>query len=124
MSGGRDGKLKRSSIFNLPRTSPLQYQKQLGLQEARRLMLTEMLDAALAAHQVGYEGPSQFCREYGRLFGAPPRRDIARLRLDARASARTHERAGHWRNRESCSFRQHLGGPARMLNPDINPVRH
>jgi AraC-like DNA-binding protein len=86
VSGGRDGKLKRSSIFNLPRMSPLQYQKQLRLQEARRLMLTEMLDATPAAHQVGYEGPSQFCREYGRLFGAPPRRDIARLRLDVRAA--------------------------------------
>jgi AraC-like DNA-binding protein len=66
--------------------SPLQYQKRLRLQEARRLMLAEMLDAAHAAHQVGYESPSQFCREYGRLFGAPPGRDIARLRLDARAA--------------------------------------
>ncbi len=66
--------------------SPLQYQKRLRLQEARRLMLADMLDAAPAAHQVGYESPSQFCREYGRLFGAPPRRDIAQLRLDARAA--------------------------------------
>ena len=66
--------------------SPLQYQKRLRLQEARRLMLAEMLDAAPAAHQVGYESASQFCREYGRLFGAPPRRDIAQLRLDARAA--------------------------------------
>jgi AraC-like DNA-binding protein len=66
--------------------SPLQYQKRLRLQEARRLMLAEMLDAAPAAHQVGYESPSQFCREYGRLFGAPPGRDIAQLRLDARAA--------------------------------------
>lgn len=66
--------------------SPLQYQKRLRLQEARRLMLAEMLDAALAAHQVGYESPSQFSREYGRLFGAPPRRDIAQLRMDARAA--------------------------------------
>ena len=66
--------------------SPLQYQKRLRLQEARRLMLAEALDAAPAARQVGYESPSQFCREYGRLFGAPPRRDIAQLRLDARAA--------------------------------------
>ena len=66
--------------------SPLQYQKRLRLQEARRLMLAEMLDAACAAHEVGYDSPSQFCREYGRLFGAPPRRDIAQLRLDARAA--------------------------------------
>ncbi len=60
--------------------SPLQYQKQLRLQEARRLMLAEHLDAATAAFQVGYESPSQFSREYGRLFGAPPLRDIAKLR--------------------------------------------
>ena len=60
--------------------SPLQYQKQLRLQEARRLMLAERLDAASAGFQVGYESPSQFSREYSRLFGAPPLRDIARLR--------------------------------------------
>lgn len=60
--------------------SPLQYQKQLRLQEARRLMLTEHLDAATAAFQVGYESPSQFSREYGRRFGAPPLRDITSLR--------------------------------------------
>jgi AraC-like DNA-binding protein len=66
--------------------SPLQYQKRLRLQEARRLMLAENMNAASAAHQVGYESPSQFCREYARLFSAPPRRDIAQLRLDARAA--------------------------------------
>jgi len=60
--------------------SPLQYQKTLRLNEARRLMLTERLDAATAAFQVGYESPSQFSREYGRLFGAPPLRDISSLR--------------------------------------------
>jgi AraC-like DNA-binding protein len=60
--------------------SPLQFQKQLRLQEARRLMLTEHLDAANAAFQVGYESPSQFNREYNRLFGAPPLRDITNLR--------------------------------------------
>ena len=58
--------------------SPLQYQKQLRLHEARRLMLTERIDAATAAFRVGYESPSQFSREYGRLFGAPPLRDISR----------------------------------------------
>ena len=51
--------------------SPLQYQKWLRLNEARRLMLTEKQDATTAAFQVGYESPSQFSREYGRLFGAP-----------------------------------------------------
>jgi len=60
--------------------SPLQYQKQLRLQEARRLMLAERMDAANAAFQVGYESPSQFSREYNRLFGSPPLRDIGNLR--------------------------------------------
>jgi AraC-like DNA-binding protein len=60
--------------------SPLQFQKQLRLREARRLMLAEHLDAATAAFQVGYESPSQFSREYNRLFGAPPLRDITKLR--------------------------------------------
>jgi len=60
--------------------SPLQFQKQIRLQEARRLMLGEDLDAASAAVRVGYENPSYFSREYKKLFGAPPQRDIARLR--------------------------------------------
>jgi AraC-like DNA-binding protein len=60
--------------------SPLQYQKWLRLNEARRLMAIEHLDAATAAFQVGYESPSQFSREYNRLFGQPPIRDIARFR--------------------------------------------
>lgn len=63
--------------------SPLQFQKHLRLQEARRLMLVEALDAASAGGRVGYESPSQFSREYSRLFGAPPLRDIARLRQSA-----------------------------------------
>jgi AraC-like DNA-binding protein len=60
--------------------SPLQYHKRLRLQEARRLMLGEALDAAEASFRVGYESPSQFSREYRRLFGAPPRRDVETLR--------------------------------------------
>jgi AraC-like DNA-binding protein len=60
--------------------SPLQYQKSLRLNEARRLMLTEHLDAATVAFQVGYESPSQFSREYSRLFGQPPLRDVTKLR--------------------------------------------
>lgn len=63
--------------------SPLQYLKWLRLHEARHLMLNERLDAASAAFQVGYESPSQFSREYGRLFGAPPKRDIVVLRRQA-----------------------------------------
>ncbi|MGF7031535.1 AraC-like DNA-binding protein [Paenibacillus mucilaginosus] len=60
--------------------SPLQYQKIIRLQSARRLMLTEGFDAASAAFGVGYESPSQFNREYARLFGRPPMRDINHLR--------------------------------------------
>ncbi|WLG21568.1 AraC family transcriptional regulator [Pseudomonas sp. FP1154] len=60
--------------------SPLQYQKWLRLNEAKRLMLNEHMDVASAAFKVGYESPSQFSREYGRLFGMPPKRDIATLR--------------------------------------------
>lgn len=60
--------------------SPLQYQKQLRLQEARRLMLAEGMEASAASYRVGYESPSQFSREYSRQFGAPPSRDMARLR--------------------------------------------
>ena len=63
--------------------SPLQYQKLLRLQDARRLMLGEGLDAAEAAFRVGYESPSQFSREYRRQFGAPPRRDVAALKAEA-----------------------------------------
>ena len=59
--------------------SPLQYQKQLRLLEARRLMLAENYNAITAADLVGYESPSQFSREYARLFGAPPIQDIERL---------------------------------------------
>ena len=63
--------------------SPLQYQKRLRLQAARRLMLGDGLDAAEAAFQVGYESPSQFSREYRRMFGVPPRQDVVALKLEA-----------------------------------------
>jgi len=65
--------------------SPLQYQKWLRLNEARRLMLAENKDATTTAFEVGYESPSQFSREYGRMFGAPPLRDITNLRQVATA---------------------------------------
>ena len=68
--------------------SPLQYQKWPRLNEARRLMLNEGLDAASAAFQVGYESPSQFSREYARLFGAPPKRDVVSLRSRAAPTRR------------------------------------
>jgi AraC-like DNA-binding protein len=67
--------------------SPLQFQKHLRLQEARRLMLSEYLDAASAAYRVGYHDASHFNREYKSLFGVPPMRDVQRLREEALESA-------------------------------------
>jgi AraC-like DNA-binding protein len=66
--------------------SPLQFQKRLRLQEARRLMLSEDLDAASAAYRVGYRDASHFNREYKSLFGVPPMRDVQQLREEALAS--------------------------------------
>ncbi|BAN47945.1 AraC family transcriptional regulator [Metapseudomonas resinovorans] len=63
--------------------SPLQYQKQLRLQEARRLMISEGLDVSTAGFRVGYESLSQFSREYSRMFGAAPSKDIAKIRSTA-----------------------------------------
>ena len=65
--------------------TPLQFQKQLRLQEARRLMLSEALDAASTAYRVGYNDASHFSREYKKLFGSPPVRDVERLREAASA---------------------------------------
>src|SRR5712692_1662378 len=67
--------------------SPLQFQKHLRLQEARRLMLGEDLDAASAAYRVGYHDASHFNREYKSLFGVPPMRDVQRLREAAQDQA-------------------------------------
>ncbi len=67
--------------------TPLQFQKRLRLQEARRLMLSEDIDVASAGYQVGYEDASHFNREYKRLFGSPPLRDVQRLREGSRESA-------------------------------------
>lgn len=67
--------------------SPLQFQKQLRLQEARRLMLGQNLDATSAAYRVGYDDASHFNREYKRLFGAPPMRDVERLRATAQTGS-------------------------------------
>jgi len=60
--------------------SPLEFRTQLRMQEARRLMVAEGMDAASAGYRVGYESPSQFSRDYARLFGVPPARDAGRLR--------------------------------------------
>ena len=67
--------------------SPLQYQKVLRLQEARRLMLSAMMDASTASQQVGYLSASQFSREYSRFFGSAPTKDIAKLRNDSQVGA-------------------------------------
>ncbi|MBL3827110.1 MULTISPECIES: AraC family transcriptional regulator [unclassified Marinobacter] len=67
------------SFKQVTRMSPLQFQKKLRLHEARRLMLMEGLEAATASYRVGYESPSHFSREYSRLFGAPPKTDVAVL---------------------------------------------
>jgi AraC-like DNA-binding protein len=76
--------MSRSTLHHhfrsLTAMSPLQFQKQLRLHCARRRMLTDQLDAASAAFEVGYESPSQFNREYKRFFGKPPGRDIQALR--------------------------------------------
>ena len=66
--------------------TPLQYQKWLRLNEARRIMLIEMSDVSEAAFIVGYESPSQFSREYQRLFGLSPLKDIQRLKASGSES--------------------------------------
>jgi len=68
-----------SHFRSMTAMSPLQFQKRMRLNEARRLMFTEHMDASTAAFEVGYESPSQFSREYSRQFGAPPMRDIKNL---------------------------------------------
>jgi AraC-like DNA-binding protein len=70
----------------LTNMSPLQFQKCLRLNEARRFMLADNIDASAAAFKVGYESPTQFNREYSRLFGAPPRRHIEQLRREIGSS--------------------------------------
>jgi AraC-like DNA-binding protein len=72
--------------------TPLQYQKQLRLLEARRLMVSRAFNVEAAAFEVGYESPSQFSREYARMFGAPPKRDLRRLQTVMDAD-RAHEAA-------------------------------
>jgi AraC-like DNA-binding protein len=76
----REARMSSSALHQHFRTttamSPLQYQKRLRLQEARRLIFMDSMDAATAGYRVGYESPSQFSREYRRLFGKPPARDV------------------------------------------------
>ena len=82
--------MSRSTLHHhfrdLTAMSPLQFQKQIRLQAARRKMLTDELDAARAGFEVGYESPSQFSREYKRFFGKPPGRDIETLKASANGS--------------------------------------
>lgn len=72
----------RQHFKKITGVSPLQYQKQLRLQHARRLMFKQHFDATHAAFEVGYESPNQFSREYARMFGLPPLKDIQRLNED------------------------------------------
>ncbi|GAB6126200.1 AraC family transcriptional regulator [Humidesulfovibrio idahonensis] len=74
--------------------SPLQFQKRLRLHEARRIMFTDHLDATSVAFQVGYESSTQFNREYSRVFGAPPLRDIKSLRQQTTGTARVDATEG------------------------------
>jgi AraC-like DNA-binding protein len=80
----KGARMSSSSFYNhfkeVTGMSPIQYQKQLRLQEARRLLLTENMEAAEAAFQVGYESPSHFSREYTRRFGLSPIKDIRSIR--------------------------------------------
>lgn len=90
--------------------SPLQYRKRLQLNEARRLMFAEHLDASTAAYRVGYESPSQFSREYSREFGAPPGRDMVVLRQAAlSASMGAAAQGGAGRGRAASARRTESG---------------
>lgn len=79
--------------------SPLQFQKQLRLPEDHRLLVADDYDAAIAAYRVGYDDPSHFNREYKRLFGEPPMRDVEQLRSPSRTRSNTSPRTadGHAR---------------------------
>ena len=83
---------------SLTSISPLQYQKQLRLHEARRLMVSQAFNSEAAAFEVGYESASQFSREYARLFGSPPKRDLQRLQSVPIADAIPRELAIITRN--------------------------
>jgi len=84
--------MSESSLFHsfkqVTRMSPVQFQKKLRLHEARRLMLSEGMEAATASFRVGYGSPSHFSREYSRLFGVPPRADVSKLRGELPEAAR------------------------------------
>ena len=103
----------RQHFRALTGVSPLQYQKQLRLQEARQLMLNENLDAGSAGGRVGYESPSQFSREYSRLFGAPPQRDVTRMRLSPVA------RPADLRRTIARSTARRTGPSRRSIRPSI-----
>jgi AraC-like DNA-binding protein len=73
--------------------TPLQYQKQLRLLEARRLMVSSGANVETASFQVGYESPSQFSREYARMFGTPPKRDVDQIQVALREDRAHHQHA-------------------------------
>lgn len=86
-SAGMSASSLHAHFKAITRLTPLEYQKQLRLHEARRLMLTGGASAGAAGFAVGYESPSQFSREYRRLFGIPPRQDIERLQAMPESAA-------------------------------------
>jgi len=85
---GMSGSALHRNFRAVTTMSPLQFQKRIRLQEARSLLVAGADDVAGVGHLVGYDSPSQFNREYRRLFGAPPGQDAARLRAGAGAGTR------------------------------------
>jgi len=88
--------MSESSLFQhfkaVTAMSPLQYLKRLRLTTAQQMMLLEAVSASSAAYRVGYESPSQFSREYTRMFGAPPTRDIEKMRQQHHATENARSR--------------------------------
>jgi len=106
--------------------TPMQFQKQLRLQEARSLMLVHDIDVMTAAFRVGYESASQFSREYRRHFGEPPARDIARLRASTGLTvvARAHGDEGRDPMREGTLTRPSAAQDrSGTLGSPIHPAR-
>lgn len=94
--------------------TPLQYQKRLRLLEARQLIVSTTINVETAAFQVGYQSPSQFSREYSRMFGAPPRRDVADLRVLAGRTGTSPRPEGSRKASARVVQTGHAGGRVRL----------
>ena len=94
--------------------TPLQYQKRLRLLEARQLIVSTTVNVETAAFQVGYQSPSQFSREYARMFGAPPRRDVADLRVLAGRTGTSPHSEGSRKRGARVVQTGHTGGRVRL----------